>query len=400
MTKKNITLALAITLIAALAIWFFFFHGKDKAAPTGQGAVSVSTVAAQQKDYAVQLDITGTVTAINNVEIRPQVASTIRTVHIREGQFVKAGDLLFSLDARNDVVNVDKAQAQLQKDLAALAEAKRQLVRSQELHAQNFIAQSIVDTNQSVVDAAAAVVASDRAAVEAAQVGLSYNRIVAPGAGRAGLITVFPGSLVQPSMASPMLTITQIDPITVAFNLPQRNLNDALARLRDGRGDVIALLPEGKGSLTGKLEFVDSTVDPNSGTVKAKATFQNPKQLLWPGAYVNVQMALQTIQGAILIPQAAIIQGPNGNTVYVVDAQNKASLRKVEIVQAADLDVVVKGVQAGERVVVDGRQNLRPGATVVERSASAPARAASAASATPGTAGLLEARNAASTRTP
>jgi RND family efflux transporter MFP subunit len=397
MTKKNITLALTGAAIAVLAIWFFFFHGKDKAAPTGQGAVSVSTVAAQQKDYAVQLDITGTVTAINNVEIRPQVASTIRTVHIREGQFVKAGDLLFSLDARNDVVNVDKAQAQLQKDLAALAEAKRQLVRSQELQAQNFIAQSVVDTNQSVVDAAAAVVASDRAAVEAARVGLSYNRIVAPGAGRAGLITVFPGSLVQPSMASPMLTITQIDPITVAFNLPQRNLNDALARLRDGRGDVVAVLPEGKGSLTGKLEFVDSTVDPNSGTVKAKATFQNPKQLLWPGAYVNVQMALQTIPGAILIPQAAIIQGPNGNTVYVVDAQNKASLRKVEIVQAADLDVVVKGVQVGERVVVDGRQNLRPGATVVERSASAPSRAASAAS---GTAGLLEARNAASTRTP
>jgi RND family efflux transporter MFP subunit len=398
MTKKNITLALGAAALAAVAVWFFLFHDRQKAAPAGPPPVSVSMVAAKQQDYAVRLDITGTVTAVNNVEIRAQVASTIRTVHIREGQFVRAGEVLFSLDARNDEVNVEKARAQLQKDLAALAEAKRQLVRSQELHAQNFIAKSIVDTNQSGVDAAAAVVASDRAAVEAAQVALGYNRIVAPSTGRAGAINVFPGSLVQPSTTAPLVTITQIDPITVAFNLPQRNLNDALQRLRDGNGNVTAVLPEGKGQLVGKLEFVDSTVDANSGTVKAKALFANPKQLLWPGAYVNVQMALQTLPGAILIPQAALIQGPSGNTVYVVGADNKAALRKVEVIQSADLDAVVKGVQAGERVVVDGRQNLRPGGVVVERAASAPARAASGAS---GVSGVLEARNTASSnRTP
>jgi RND family efflux transporter MFP subunit len=350
------------------------------------GGISVTTVRAVKKNVDVVLETTGTVTALNTVDVRSQVSSIITKVNIREGQFVKAGELLFTLDSRNDEVNVAKARAQLAKDEAALADAQRQLQRSKDLMAQNFISQAAVDTNQTLVDSQKAVVAASRAAIDAAQVALSYNRIVAPAAGRAGAINVYPGTTVQPGGAV-LVTITQLDPISVAFSLPQRNLNDALQTLHSGGGRVNAVLPEqmGKkgGTVVGKLQFVDNVVDPNSGTVRVKAQFDNPNDALWPGAFVNVQLAVRTLPDATVVPQAAVIQGPRGSIVYVVDAQNKATARTIEVVHAAGLDAVVTGVQPGEKVVVDGRQNLRSGAAVIERAASAatgPAPAASGAS--------------------
>ena len=335
-------------------------------AASGGPAVSVSTVRAEKRDYPVMLEATGTVTALNSVDVKPQVSSVVTKVHIREGQFVKAGEPLFTLDARADEANVSKARAQMEKDLAGLADAQRQLTRSRELLAQNFVSQGAVDTNQALVDAQKAAVNADRAAVEAAKVGLSFSRIVTPSAGRAGAISVFPGSTVQPS-SPPLVTITQLDPIAVAFNLPQRNLGDALQSLRSGGGKVTALLPENGGTLAGKLQFVDNAVDATSGTVRVKAIFDNKDQRLWPGAFVGVQLAVQTLKDAIVVPQAAIIQTARGKIVYVVETGGKAAVRPVEIVQAAATDAVVTGVQPGERVVVEGRQNLRPGVAVVER---------------------------------
>jgi RND family efflux transporter MFP subunit len=343
-------------------------------APAASGAasgaagvpVSVSSVRAQKRDVDVVLEATGTVTALNSVDVRPQVSSVITQVHIREGQYVKKGQLLFTLDARNDEVNVTKAKAQLAKDTAALADAQRQLARSKDLFAQNFISQGAVDTNQTLVDSQQAVVASDRAAIEAAQVGLSYTRIVATSAGRAGAINVFPGTTVQPTGAV-LVTITQLDPISVAFSLPQRNLGDALQTLRAGGGKVVAVLPESRGAVNGKLQFVDNAVDANSGTVRVKAEFANADEKLWPGAFVNVRLAVQTLKDAVVLPQAAIIEGPRGKFVYVVDAANKANPRGVSVTYSFGEDAVVTGVRPGERVVVEGRQNLRPGATAVER---------------------------------
>ena len=334
----------------------------------GAGAVSVTTVLAAQRDVDVVLEATGTVTALNSVDIRPQVSSVITRVHIREGQFVKAGELLFTLDARTDEVNHAKARAQMAKDVAALADAQRQLQRSRDLLAQNFISQGAVDTNQTVVDAQQAVVAADRAAIDAALVGLSYNRITAPAAGRAGAINVFAGSTVQPGGAA-LVTITQLDPIAVSFNLPQRNLGDALQTLRSGGGKVFAVLPEGRGTSTGKLQFVDNTVDANSGTVRVKAQFSNANEALWPGAFVGVRLAIQTMKDAVVVPQAAVIQGPRGSVLYSVDAENKAVSRPVEVLYASGPDAVASGVRAGERIVLDGRQNLRPGVSVIEMAA-------------------------------
>ena len=331
------------------------------ASASGAGApVSINSVRAVVKDVDVILEATGTVSSLNSVDIRPQVSSVITQVNIREGQFVKAGQLLFTLDARNDEVTLAKARAQFARNQAALADARRQLARSRDLLAQNFISQGAVDTNQTAVETQQAVTTADRAAIAAAQVGLSYNRINAPAAGRAGAINVFAGSTVQPGGAA-LVTITQLNPIAVSFGLPQRHLGDALTTLRAGGGKVIAVLPDAHGEVVGKLQFVDNAVDVNSGTVKVKAVFDNSREALWPGAFVNVRLAVKTLKAAIVLPQAAVIRGPRGALVYTVDEANRAVAKPVE---------VVHGVATGDRVVVEGRQNLRAGAPVIERAAS------------------------------
>ncbi|HEY2190423.1 MAG TPA: efflux RND transporter periplasmic adaptor subunit, partial [Caldimonas sp.] len=377
--RMLVGVVVAAVVIAGAAI--VLTHGGDRGAANADGAspapaaaaaaagpaVSVTTVVVQERNVDVMLEATGTVASLNSVDVRPQVASVITKVHIKEGQSVRASDPLFTLDARNDEVNIAKAEAQLAKDQAALADAQRQLARSQDLFKQNFISQGAVDTNETLVESARAVVAADRAAITAAKVGMSYTRIVAPTSGRAGAINVFAGSLVQPT-GNALVTITQLDPISVAFSLPQRNLTDALATLRSGGGTVTALLPDSDDALKGKLHFVDNVVDAGSGTVRAKAEFANPSERLWPGAFVTIRLAIQTLKGASVIPQAAIIQSPRGKIVYVVDAGAKVAARPVEVVYASGEDAAVTGVKPGERIVVEGRQNLRSGSPVIERS--------------------------------
>ncbi len=326
--------------------------------------VSISTVRAQLRDFPVKLEATGTVTPVSVVDVRSQLTSVISKVHFHEGQFVKAGELLFTLDARTEQANVAKAVAQLAKDNAALADARRLLARNQQLLAQNFISQGALDTAQAQVDGLMASIRADQAAVQAAQVALSYARITAPQAGRAGAVTVFAGSTVQANVNS-LVTITQIDPIAVSFNLPQRNLPDALAALAGTGQEVTVTLPEGAGTFTGRLQFVDNAVDQNSGTVKVKALFKNADGKLWPGAFVNVSLLLRTLKDAVVVPQAAVIQGARGALVYTVQ-DNKAVARPVQVQYTQGLDAVVTGVQADERVVLDGRQNLRPGVAVQE----------------------------------
>nr|WP_315241333.1 efflux RND transporter periplasmic adaptor subunit [uncultured Albidiferax sp.] len=351
-------------------------------AASGAGApVNVTTAKAQQRDLPVVLKATGTVTALTSVDVKAQVTSMVAKVHIEEGQFVKAGQLMFTLDARTDEANVAKARAQLAKDTAALADAKRQLARSKDLLAQSFISQGALDTAQAGVDGLTATLAADQAAIDAAKVALSYSRIVAPNAGRAGLVPVSAGSAVQAN-ATTLVTITQLDPMGVAFSLPQRNLGDALAALKGGGAPVTATLADNGGVFKGRLQFVDNLVDASSGSLKAKAVFDNPDGKLWPGAFVEVSQTVSTLKDAVVVPQAALIQGARGTVVYTVE-DGKAVSKPVQQVYAQGLDAAVTGIQAGDVVVLDGKQNLRPGARVVERaagpqkSASAPGSAAS-----------------------
>lgn len=332
--------------------------------------VTVTTVRALRRDFPVLLKATGSVTPLASVEVKAQVTSVVTQVHFKDGKFVKAGDLLFTLDSRTDEANVAKARAQLAKDQAALADARRQFERAKQLLSQNFISQGALDTNQAQVDVQLATVAADQAAIDAARVALSFDRIVAKKSGRAGAVNVFPGSAVQANLTT-LVTLTQLDPIAVAYSLPQRNLSGALSALQAGGAPVIATLPDGGGSYNGRLQFVDNAVDPNSGTVKVKAVFDNREGKLWPGAFVEVTQTAKTIKDAVVVPQAALIQSARGTVVYVVE-EGKAVLKPVQLIDAQVNEAAVTGVKAGDAIVLDGRQNLRPGTPVVER-AKAPA---------------------------
>jgi RND family efflux transporter MFP subunit len=236
------------------------------------------------------------------------------------------------------------------------------------------------------VDSQQAAMAADRAALDAAKLALSYSRISAPGAGRLGAIVVYPGSSVQANQTT-LVSITQLDPISVAFSLPQRNLADALAALKDGGAPVTATQPDGGGTASGKLQFVDNAVDATSGTVRVKAVFENPQGKLWPGAFVNVAMTARMLKGAVIVPQGAIIQSARGPLVYTVK-EGLAAPRPVQVIYAQGEDAAVSGVKPGERIVLDGRQNLRPGVPIVERERTGGRPGGAASGAASGAAGV------------
>jgi RND family efflux transporter MFP subunit len=328
----------------------------------GQPPAVVNVVAPQRRDVPVVQQANGTVTPIRTVDLHPQTTATIRQVHIKEGQFVKAGELLFSLDDRADRANQDKAQAQVERDRAQLADLERQYKRSQDLFAQKFIAQSAVDTLRAQVDQAKATMQSDTAAARAAGVSTSYTAIRAPMSGRVGGIAVYPGSLVQP--ATSLTTITQLDPITIAFTLPESSLPALLAAQKHGKVEVQATPGAGMAPVTGTLSFIDNTVDPTAGTIKVKAEFANRDTTLWPGQYVNTKVTVQTIKDAVVVPQNAIITNAQGTYVYVLEKDNSARQVPVQRLYGAGLEAAVSGLTGAEQVITEGKQNVRPGGKV------------------------------------
>lgn len=340
------------------------------------GPVAVTTAIARQSDFDVSLEAIGTATPLSSVEVKPQISSVVTRVHIQEGQFVKAGDLLFTLDPRPDAANVAKARAQMAKDEAVLADAQRQLARSRDLMSKNFVSQGALDSSQAQVDAQLANLVADRAALDAAQLALSYNSVRASSAGRLGAVNVYPGTAVQANQTT-LVTITQLDPINVSFSLPQRNLDGVLEGLKAGGIVVTATLPESGNVVKGRLQFVDNSVDAATGTVKVKARFDNRDFRLWPGAFVKVTVVTQTLKDAVVIPTTSVIQSARGSIVYVAE-QGKAALRPVKVLAVQGEESAVTGITAGNKVVLEGRQNLRPDSPLAERApdGARPARAA------------------------
>jgi len=378
MKKHHLGLIAAAVIIAGAGGWYLKqggAHAESEGAASGATASAggargkggqppavVNVVTPQRRDVPVVQLANGTVTPIRTVDLHPQTTATIRQVHIKEGQFVKAGELLFSLDDRADRANQDKAQAQVERDRAQLADIERQYKRSQDLFAQKFIAQSAVDTLRAQVDQARATLQSDSAAARAAGVATSYTAIRAPMSGRVGGIAVYPGSLVQP--ATSLTTITQLDPITIAFTLPESSLPALLAAQKRGKVEVEATPAAGQAPIIGALSFVDNTVDPAAGTIKVKAEFANRDTTLWPGQYVGTKVTVQTIKDAIVVPQSAIVTNAQGTFVYVLDQAHTARLVPVQRLYAAGLDAAVGGLAGSEQIITEGKQNVRPGAKV------------------------------------
>lgn len=376
MNKKAIAVIVGAIVIAGGAAYVMRGAAPAAQAQKGkggaQGPVLVNVVKPQRRDVPVVQQSNGTVTAVSMVDLHPQTTATIRKVHIREGQFVKAGELMFSLDDRADQASVEKAQAQVARDQAALADLERQHRRAQELFAQRFIAQSQVDTLRSQVEAARALLASDAAAARASRVNASYTSIRAPMTGRVGAINVYAGSLVQP--ASSLTTITQLDPIHVSFTLPESVLGDLLAAQHAGAVPVEAAVG-GAAPVKGALSFVDNAVDPAAGTIKVKAQFDNRANALWPGQYVTARVTVRTLKDAVVIPQAAVVNSVRGTFVYAVGADQTAVQVPVQRVHGFGLSAVVTGLKGDETVITDGKQNLRPGGKVriAQESSGAPA---------------------------
>ena len=368
MKQKNIVLVVGIVAIVGAAAWYLNAGKAEKSGGKGGGRgpgeqppATVNVVAPLRQDVPVTLQANGTVTPINSVDLRPQTTSTIRKVHIKEGQFVKSGELMFSLDDRNEQANVSKAQAQIARDRATLADLERQYKRNQELVEQKFLAQSAIDTLRSQVEAQRALVASNQAALQGERVTASYGTIRAPMSGRVGAISVYPGSLVQP--ATSLTTVTQLDPVNVAFTLPESALSDLLTAQRAGQVAVEAQ-PSGGKPVVGKLNFIDNTVDAAAGTIKVKAQFDNRDTSLWPGQYVSTRVTLRTLKDATVIPQAAIIINTRGTFVYVVGEGQTAKEAPVQRVHTFGDNAVVTGLTGSEKVITEGKQNLRPGGKV------------------------------------
>ncbi|MGO4416692.1 efflux RND transporter periplasmic adaptor subunit [Cupriavidus sp. KB_39] len=377
-------IAIVAVIVIAGAGWFGYKTWfAPKPAAKGPTATAVATAIVQQGDVPLEVTANGTVTAMQTVEVRPQVSSTVQTVHIKEGQTVKPGDLLFSLDTRMDEANLAKARAQLMRDQADLSDARRTLSRSQELLERNFVSKSAVDTAQAKLDGFEATIRADQAAIEASRVAISYGAIRATIGGRTGVINVFPGSLVTPATVTPMVTVAQISPVTVSFTLPERQLAALREALHAGPVEVTAVPNDGnKAPVTGKITFVDNTVDPQYGSIRVKAMFDNQAQRLWPGTYANVSATVQVLRGALSVPPQAVITGPEGRFVYTVGADHTVTRVPVTVVATTAAAAVVEGVQPGARVVTEGAQNLRPGALVREarpRDASSPAAPAAVA---------------------
>jgi RND family efflux transporter MFP subunit len=367
-----------LVLGVATGIWWQLGPARSQEAAAARrpaGAIPVVTAKSESRDVPVKLKSNGTVTAAQTVDLRAQITSTVKEVNIREGQSVQKGDLLFTLDSGTEEANLRKSLAQVEKDKADLSTASRNLDRQRELFQQKFISQAALDTAQNQMDTLKGQLAIDTAAVEASRVARTYTEIRAPFAGRTGTIGVRAGSLVQASVAAtsvPLVTVTQIDPITVSFTLAEKELPRLQQALVAGPVTVTATPPAGGEPFKGKVMFIDNAVDTTTGTIRVKAEFANPQSKLWPGMYVNVEVAPRTLPNAVVVPAQAVQTGPEIRFIYVVGEDRKVVVRTVTLDYVEEGFAVVSGIKPGERIVVEGAQNVRPGATVAEADRSSP----------------------------
>ncbi|MGH8685415.1 MAG: efflux RND transporter periplasmic adaptor subunit [Nitrosospira sp.] len=331
------------------------------------GAIQVVTATVTRNDVSVRLTANGQVSAQQMVAVRPQLSAMIRSVDIKEGQYVHKGERLFTLDARTEDANLSRTEGQLAKSRADLRNAERNLERQRELFRQSFISQAALEVAENQVEGLRAQLLIDQATVQANRIARGFSEITAPVAGRTGAIPVYQGSLVQPNDI--LVSITQIDPINISFTLPESEFGSLQQALAKGEVSVnVALDDTGKQTRKGRLIFVDNVVDTASGTIALKAEFPNADSHLWPGMFVTVTLAPRTLPGALTVPVQAVQHGPERKFVYVIGEDNKANPLPIDVRLIQDGFAVIEGegVAPGIRIVVEGAQNLSPGSMAAE----------------------------------
>ncbi len=368
---KKILWLIGLLLLGGAGYWAWQRPTAEPAAPAGKPGAGrpfpVQAVVVKPGDIDITLAALGTVTARNTVTVKPRVDGQLVRINFREGERVKAGEVLAEIDPRPFQAQLDQVSGQLARDQALLANARLDLERYRGLLAKDSIAKQQVDVQEAQVRQYEGVVKADQALVDSAQLQLSFTKVTAPLAGRLGLRQVDVGNMVRSSDAAGLVVITQTQPINVLFTIPSDNLSPVVSRLRAGESlTVEAFERDGKAKLaSGHLQTVDNQIDTATGTVKLKAEFANADDRLFPNQFVNVRLRVETRKEALLIPLAALQRGTKGSFVYVVGPESAVSVRPVVPGPASgDVVAIEQGLSAGEQVVTDGLDKLREGAKV------------------------------------
>jgi len=348
------------------ATFFFSSCSSDKAQPVLRDAMPVSVATVVAKTVPVEVSAIGTVEAYSTVSVKAQVTGELTGVYFQEGQEVKKGQLLFTIDRRPFEAALHQAEASLARDIAQAQNARAQARRYAKLFEGGVASKEQYDQMQTSADALDAAVRADKAAVENAKLQLEYCTITSPIDGRAGSLMVHVGNLVKANDVPVLLVINQISPIYVDFALAQQYLSEVKKYMATGRLRVAAFLPnDEQHPEQGVLTFVDNAVDTSTGTIRLKGTFANTARRLWPGQFVNVLLTLTAQPKAIVVPSQAIQSSQAGSYVFVVTSDLKAESRPVAVGRTiAGEAVIEKGLQPGEKVVTDGQLRLVPGARV------------------------------------
>ncbi len=361
---------LAVILGGGYAGWQHYHASAEKpqanATPAKGPVVPVSIATAEKRDFPVYLTGLGTVQAYNTVLVRTRIDGQVDQVAFKEGQIVNKGDLLAEVDPRPYKAALEQVQAKKAQDEANLANAKRDLERSNNLG--DFASRQQKDTQAAAVQSQTALVAADQAAIDNAQTQLSNTQITAPITGLTGFRQVDAGNIVNASQATGIVSIAQIEPIAAIFTVPEDQLPAVNAALKAGEPSVTAYSSDGRTKLAdGVLELVNNQVDTTSGSVRLKARFDNKEHALWPGLSISTKLLVKTLPGVTTIPNDAVQRGPNGLFTYVVDDANKASAQPITVSLSGEgSSVVDKGVTAGQKVITQGQYRVQPGVEVRE----------------------------------
>lgn len=388
-SRRGRWLGALVALLVMLALggtaWYLIHRpaAKGPGGPGGGARVTVGEATARRADVPVYIDALGTVTPVATITLRPQVSGVLTQVLFTEGQMVTKGQLLAQIDPRPFQQALMQAQGTRQRDEAQLANARITLQRYQTLLAQDSIARQDVDTQAALVQQLEGTVTSDRASEKTAQLNLDFTRVTAPVSGRVGLRVVDAGNVVSSGDAAGIAVITQINPVDVQFSVPQDRVPDIQARAAEDKRLPVTALDRIRSNVLDKGVFLtlDNQVDVQTGTVRAKARFQNAAGTLFPNQFVNIRLLLRTLQGAVVVPVTALRTGATGDFVYVVNEDRTVSMRPVKRGQGTVENIVVtEGLKEGERVVTEGGDRLTDGASV-RLASDAAARPGAAASA-------------------